>query len=325
MATTLQTRDIDMAADDWSLAPLVIFIVLYSLYHGVLTYFISKPLENQTTPIVVWSVLLYLLAIFIMFNIRYRQMAPKGERTGAGLEAEEDIDPVTEEGRTAYKASSGVALGQGLIYLGIISVYFFAVALIILRKTNRLKGGLAGGGKLLTFLETFRLQGEQTGSLLTIMIIITLVGSINSLILYFKNLSVNDNYPYLKSFMGSQIFVFFGTIFTLILFGIMGARGGWSDTFGRQTGDKPGPFEGKYMTIMRIFIIITTLVLGFFYIQGVWMNRDKVEEDRAKDGRADVTDSFASAFANAFKNLPKYGLFGLGFGDNKWEPSPAGG
>ena len=47
------------------------------------------------------------------------------------------------------------------------------------------------------------------------------------LILYFKNLSVNDNYPYLKSFMGSQIFVFFGTIFTLILFGIMGARGGW--------------------------------------------------------------------------------------------------
>ena len=317
MATTLQTRDIDMEADDWTLAPLVVFIVLYSLYHGVLTYFISKPLENQTTPIVVWSVLLYLLAIFIMFNIRYRQMAPKGERTGAGLEEEEDTG-------TAYQASSGVALGQGLIYLGIISVYFFAVALIILRKTNRLKGGLVGGGKLLTFLETFRLQGEQTGSLLTIMIIITLVGSINSLILYFKNLSVNDNYPYLKSFMGSQIFVFFGTIFTLILFGIMGARGGWSDTFGRQTGDKAGPFEGKYMTIMRIFIIITTLVLGFFYIQGVWMNRDKVAKDQAEDGREGVTDSFASAFANAFKNLPKYGLFGLGFGDNKWEP-PAGG
>ncbi len=314
MATTLQTRDIDMEADDWTLAPLVVFIVLYSLYHGVLTYFISKPLENQTTPIVVWSVLLYLLAMFIMFNIRYRQMAPKGERTGAGLD--------TQDTGTAYQASSGVALGQGLIYLGIISVYFFAVALIILRKTNRLKGGLAGGGKLLTFLETFRLQGEQTGSLLTIMIIITLVGSINSLILYFKNLSVNDNYPYLKSFMGSQIFVFFGTIFTLILFGIMGARGGWSDMF--RTGEPAGPFEGKYMTIMRIFIIITTLVLGFFYIQGVWMNRDKVEEDEAKDGRTDVTQDFADAFSRAFKNLPKYGLFGLGFGDNEWEP-PAGG
>ena len=155
------------------------------------------------------------------------------------------------------------------------------------------------------------------------MIIITLVGSINSLILYFKNLSVNDNYPYLKSFMGSQIFVFFGTIFTLILFGIMGARGGWETTFGRQTGDKAGPFEGKYMTIMRIFIIITTLVLGFLYIQGVWMNRDKVEEDRAKDGRTDVTQDFADAFSRAFKNLPKYGLFCLGFGDNEWEP-PAG-
>ena len=71
----------------------------------------------------------------------------------------------------------------------------------------------ANSGKFKTFLETFRLQGEQTGSLLTIMIIITLVGSINSLILYFKNLSVNDNYPYLKSFMGSQIFVFFLLIY----------------------------------------------------------------------------------------------------------------
>ena len=243
MATTLQTRDIDMEADDWTLAPLVVFIVLYSLYHGVLTY--------------------YILAMFIMFNIRYRQMVPTGERTGAGL-GSVDVD---EEGLPRSDvAAGGTALGQGLIYLGIISVYFFAVALIILRKTNKLKGGLTGGGKFKTFLETFRLQGEQTGSLLTIMIIITLVGSINSLILYFKNLSVNDNYPYLKSFMGSQIFVFFGTIFTLILFGIMGARGGWETTFGRQTGDKAGPFEGKYMTIMRIFIIITTLVLGFFYL-----------------------------------------------------------
>ena len=214
MATTLQTRDIDMEADDWTLAPLVVFIVLYSLYHGVLTYYISEPLENQTTPIVVWSVLLYLLAMFIMFNIRYRQMVPTGERTGAGL-GSVDVD---EEGLPRSDvAAGGTALGQGLIYLGIISVYFFAVALIILRKTNKLKGGLTGGGKFKTFLETFRLQGEQTGSLLTIMIIITLVGSINSLILYFKNLSVNDNYPYLKSFMGSHIFNHRAPLLTLAL------------------------------------------------------------------------------------------------------------
>ena len=271
-ASEVDYTKLDVSEEDWSLVPMIVLIVLYIIIHLFFTYKLIKNLNNvqNKSPIFIWSILIMILVIFVQFNIRYRQMTPVNEKVQPV--SGEGYDPQSPAGEIT-KPTGWMALAQGLIYIGLVLLYFFLVILIILKKTGSpIMSGGGFGDRFEEFINSISLNPgtPQSGTLLTIMIIMILVNSIHSLILYFKNLSQNDNYPYLKSYIGSQVVVFIGAILTGLLFLILQI----SDSNIFNIGQGRAPLEGTTGTIFRALLFGIILFIGFIYVNGVWMNKD---------------------------------------------------
>ena len=128
--------ELDVSKEDWSkIVPMVVLVVLYiystlDFTYGLIKKF-KKPNVQNKLPILIWSFLIMILVLFVQFNIRYRQMTPVDEQVQPVTGKE--YDPSNPAGQIR-KPTGWMALAQGMIYIGLVLLYFFLVILIILKK-----------------------------------------------------------------------------------------------------------------------------------------------------------------------------------------------